>query len=414
MQMKRVVITGLGVVSPIGIGHRSFWPALLAGASGVDVITRFDTADFATKIAAEVKDFDPSQYMDKKEAKRMDRFAQYGVAAASLALEDAKLSVTPANAAQIGVYVGAGIGGMETLENQFAVLREKGPAKISPFFVPMMIGNMAAGQIAITFGIKGPSSDIVSACASGAQAVGDACRVIERGDSEVMLAGGAECAITPLAMAGFIAARALSTRNDDPKRASRPFDKGRDGFVMGEGAGVLVLESLEHAVARGARIYAEVKGYATTNDAYHITSPDPEVRGTVMCMQKALADAKLNPHEVDYVNAHGTSTDLNDKFETKAIKEVFGEHAQRLAISSTKSMIGHLLGAAGAVELIATALSIHTGVVHPTINRTSPDPECDLDYVPEGARSLPIRAALKNSFGFGGHNCSLVLTKYGR
>jgi len=384
----------------------------LAGTSGVDVITRFDTAGFATKIAAEVKDFDPSQYMDKKEAKRMDRFAQYGVAAASLAIEDAKLSISQDNAAQIGVYVGAGIGGMETLESQFAVLREKGPTKVSPFFVPMMIGNMAAGQIAITFGLRGPSSDIVSACASGAQAVGDACRVIERGDSEVMLAGGTECAITPLSMAGFIAARALSTRNDDPKRASRPFDKNRDGFVMGEGAGVLVLESLEHAAARGARIYAEVKGYATTNDAYHITSPDPEVRGTVRCMQKALADAKLNPHDVDYVNAHGTSTDLNDKFETKAIKEVFGAHAHRLAISSTKSMIGHLLGAAGAVELIATALAIHTSTVHPTINRTSPDPECDLDYVPEGARNLKIRAALKNSFGFGGHNCSLVLAKY--
>lgn len=412
--MKRVVITGLGVVSPIGIGHQSFWQALLAGTSGVDAITRFDTANFATKIAAEVKDFDPSRYMDKKEAKRMDRFAQYGVAAASLALEDAKLDVTPDTAPHIGVYVGAGIGGMETLENQFAVLRDKGPTKVSPFFVPMMIGNMAAGQIAITFGLRGPSSDIVSACASGAQAVGDACRVIERGDSTVMLAGGTECAITPLAIAGFIAARALSTRNDDPQRASRPFDKERDGFVMGEGAGVLVLESLDHAVARGAPIYAEVKGYATTNDAHHITSPDPEVRGTVRCMQKALADAKLDPRDVDYVNAHGTSTDLNDKLETKAIKEVFGEHSYRLAISSTKSMIGHLLGAAGAVELIATALAIHQGVVHPTINRTSPDPDCDLDYVPEGARSLKIRAALKNSFGFGGHNCSLVLAKYGR
>ncbi|MBT9177382.1 MAG: 3-oxoacyl-(acyl-carrier-protein) synthase 2 [Firmicutes bacterium] len=411
--MRRVVITGLGVVSPIGTGHHAFWQALLAGTSGVNHITRFDTADFATKIAAEIRDFDPGLYMDKKEAKRMDRFAQYGVAAASLALKDAGIAVTPDNAEQIGVYVGAGIGGMETLESQFAVLKEKGPAKVSPFFVPMMIGNMAAGQIAITLGLKGPSSDVVTACASGAQAVGDAARLIERGDSEVMLAGGTECAITPLAVAGFNSARALSTRNDSPATASRPFDKERDGFVMGEGAGVLVLESLEHAVARGARIYAEVVGYATTNDAYHITSPDPEVRGTVKCMQKALADAKLAPSDVDYVNAHGTSTDQNDRLETRAIKEVFGAHAYSLAISSTKSMIGHLLGAAGAVELIATALAIHDGIVHPTINHTTPDPDCDLDYVPEGARKLSIRAALKNSFGFGGHNCSIVLAKYG-
>lgn len=410
--MRRVVITGLGVVSPIGTGRQAFWESLLAGKSGVEAITRFDTSDFATKIAAEVKDFDPGLYMDKKEAKRMDRFAQYGVAAATLALQDAKLSVSEDNAEHIGVYVSAGIGGMETLENQFAVLREKGPAKVSPFFVPMMIGNMAAGQIAIELGIKGPSSDIVTACASGAQAVGDAARVIERGDIEVMLAGGAECAITPLAVAGFCSARALSTRNDSPHTASRPFDTARDGFVMGEGAGVLVLESLEHALARGAHVYAEVIGYAATNDAFHITSPDPETRGTVRCMRKALADAKLNPHDVDYVNAHGTSTGLNDKLETRAIKEVFGEHAYKLAISSTKSMIGHLLGAAGAVELIATALSIDNGIVHPTVNRTSPDPDCDLDYVPEGARQMPIRAAIKNSFGFGGHNCTIVLAKF--
>ncbi len=409
---RRVVITGLGVVSPIGTGHQAFWQALLAGTSGAGRITRFDTTDFTTQIAAEVKDFDPSLYMDKKEAKRMDRFAQYAVAAASLALQDAGMAVTPANAEQIGVYVGAGIGGMETLENQFAVLRDKGPAKISPFFVPMMLGNMAAGQIAILLGPKGPSSDTVTACASGAQAVGDAARLIERGDCEVMLAGGAECAITPLALAGFCAARALSTRNDSPATASRPFDKERDGFVMGEGAGVLVLESLDHALARGANIYAEVRGYAATNDAYHITSPDPEVRGTVKCMQLALADANLAASDVDYVNAHGTSTDQNDRFETRAIKEVFGEHAYNLAISSTKSMIGHLLGAAGAVELIATALAIKEGMVHATINYASPDPDCDLDYVPEGARKLSVRAALKNSFGFGGHNCSIVLAKY--
>jgi len=410
--MRRVVITGLGVVSPIGIGRDAFWQSLLQGKSGVGPITRFDTAMFATKIAAEVKDFDPGLYMDKKEAKRMDRFAQYGVAASVLALKDANLTVTEDNAEHIGVYVSAGIGGLETLENQVAVLKEKGPSKVSPFFVPMMIGNMAAGQIAIALGLKGPSSDIVTACASGAQAVGDAFRLIERGDCDIMLAGGTEGAITPMSVAGFNAARALSTRNDAPESASRPFDRERDGFVMGEGAGVLVLESLEHALARGARIYAEVRGYATTNDAFHITSPDPEGRGAQRCMQKALRDAKLRPEEVDYVNAHGTSTDLNDKLETKAIKEVFGEHAYKLAISSTKSMIGHLLGAAGAVELIATALSIDTGHVHPTINRTNPDPDCDLDYIAEGARQMPIRAAIKNSFGFGGHNCTIVLTKY--
>lgn len=410
--MRRVVITGLGVVSPIGIGHSSFWDAALAGKSGVGRITRFDTTGFATQIAAEVKDFDPGLYMDKKEAKRMDRFAQYGVAASLMALQDSGLTIDGANAEDVGVYVSAGIGGLETLESQCLVLREKGPGKVSPFFVPMMIGNMAAGQIAIALGLKGPSSDIVTACASGAQAVGDAFRVIERGDSEVMLAGGAEGAITPLAIAGFNSARALSTRNDSPETASRPFDKERDGFVMGEGAGVLVLESLDHALARGAKIYAEVKGYATTNDAFHITSPDPEARGAIRCFRKALRDAKLEPQDIDYINAHGTSTDLNDKLETRAIKEVFGDHASKLAISSTKSMIGHLLGAAGGVELIATALSIYHGKVHPTINLGNPDPECDLDYVSNGARELPIRAAMKNSLGFGGHNCTVVLAKF--
>jgi len=410
--MRRVVITGLGVISPIGVGHNEFWEAALAGKSGAAPITRFDTTGFATQIAAEVKDFDPGMFMDKKEAKRMDRFAQYGMAAAALALKDAALTVNEANAHDIGVYVSAGIGGLETLESQCAVLRDKGPSKVSPFFVPMMIGNMAAGQIAIALGLKGPSSDIVTACASGAQAVGDAFRVIERGDSEVMLAGGAEGAITPLAVAGFNAARALSTRNDSPETASRPFDKDRDGFVMGEGAGVLVLESLDHALARGAHIYAEVKGYATTNDAYHITSPHPDADGAIRCIAKALKDAKLSPQDIDYVNAHGTSTDLNDRLETKAIKAVFGEHAYKLAISSTKSMVGHLLGAAGAVELIATALSIKTGKVHPTINLHNPDPECDLDYVPLVARELDIRNAIKNSLGFGGHNCTVVLAKY--
>ena len=408
--MRRVVVTGLGVVSPIGIGHHDFWEALMRGQSGVAKITRFDATDFATQIAAEVKNFDPADYMDKKEAKRMDRFAQFAVAAAGLALKDADLTVSADNATDIGVYVSSGIGGLETMEAQWAVLRDKGPQKISPFFIPMMIGNMGTGQIALTYGLKGPTSNIVTACASGAQAVGDAFRLIERGDCEVMLAGGSEGSITPLSVAGFNAARALSTNNDNPTKASRPFDKERDGFVMGEGAGVLVLESLDHAIARGARIYAEISGYAATNDAYHITSPDPEATGTTRCMRLALRDAGVEPSDIDYINAHGTSTDQNDRLETKAIKAVFGEHAKNLAISSTKSMIGHLLGAAGAVELIATVKSIYEGVVHPTINLEHKDPDCDLDYVAEGARQLPIRAALKNSFGFGGHNCCIVVS----
>ena len=408
----RVVITGLGIVSPIGTGKEDFWKALLEGVSGVGPITRFDASSHATQIAAEVKDFDPGLYMDKKEARRMDRFAQYAVAASVLALSDSGLEVNEANAQCIGTYVSSGIGGMETLEAQCRVLNDKGPGRVSPFLVPMMIGNMASGQIAIRLGLKGPSSDIVTACASSAQAIGDAARVIERGDALAMLAGGAESAITPLAIAGFNAARALSTRNDSPASASRPFDLERDGFVMGEGGAVLVLEELEHARGRGAHIYAEIKGYATTNDAYHVTAPDPEARGAIHCIRKALADAGLQPEEIDYVNAHGTSTDLNDRLETAALKSVFGEHARRLAVSSTKSMVGHLLGAAGAAELIATSLAIENGVVPPTINLVHPDPDCDLDYVPNAARKMNVRAALKNSLGFGGHNCCLVLSQY--
>ena len=409
---RRVVVTGLGVVSPIGTGKDAFWQGLLEGRSGVGPITKFDASQHATKIAAEVKDFDPGLYMDKKEAKRMDRFAQFAVASGVLALADSGLTVTEANADGIGVYVSSGIGGMETLEGQCQVLGEKGPGRVSPFLVPMMIGNMASGQLAIALGLKGPSSDIVTACASGAQSVGDAARVIERGDAVAMLAGGAESAITPLAIAGFNSARALSTRNDSPENASRPFDKDRDGFVMGEGGAVLVLEELEHALQRGAHIYAEVKGYATTNDAFHVTAPDPSASGAIRCMSKALADACLAAHEIDYVNAHGTSTDMNDRLETMALKSVFGEHAARLAISSTKSMVGHLLGAAGAAELIAAAMSIDTGWVHPTVNLDEPDSDCDLDYVPKVARQMKVRAALKNSLGFGGHNCCVILTRY--
>jgi 3-oxoacyl-[acyl-carrier-protein] synthase II len=409
---RRVVITGLGIVAPIGTGKQAFWQALLDGKSGVGPITRFDASQHATRIAAEVKDFDPGLYMDKKEARRMDRFAQFAVAAGVLAIADAGLTVSEENADAIGAYVSSGIGGMETLEGQCQVLGEKGPSRVSPFLVPMMIGNMASGQLAIALGLKGPSSDIVTACASGAQSVGDAARVIERGDAVAMLAGGAESAITPLAIAGFNSARALSTRNESPGKASRPFDRGRDGFVMGEGGAVLVLEELEHALSRGAHIYAEVKGYATTNDAFHVTAPDPSAAGAIRCMNKALSDAGIAPNEVDYVNAHGTSTELNDKLETMALKSVFGEHAKKLAISSTKSMVGHLLGAAGAAELIAAALSIDTGWVHPTVNLEEPDPECDLDYVPNVARQMQVRAVLKNSLGFGGHNCCVVLARY--
>ncbi len=409
---KRVVVTGLGAVTPIGIGKDAYWQALIAGKSGIGPITRFDAADFSTQIAGEVKDFDPSLYIDKKEAKRMDRFTQFAVAASKMALEDCGIELEQEDRTRIGTMIGAGIGGMDTLNDQFRTLFEKGPGRVSPFFVPMMIGNMAAGQTSISFGLQGPCSCVVTACASGTNAIGDAFKIIERGDADVMLAGGTEAAISPIAMAGFCSMKAMSTRNDDPLKASRPFDKDRDGFVMGEGAGILVLESLEHAMARGAKIYAEISGYGTNADAYHITAVAPGGVQAARCMEQAIRDAGIEPSDVDYINAHGTSTGLNDKNETMAIKALFGEHAAKLAVSSTKSMTGHLLGAAGGIEAIASILAITESMVPPTINYETPDEEMDLDYVPNTARQREVNVAISNSFGFGGHNATVLFRKY--
>ncbi|MDR7532397.1 MAG: beta-ketoacyl-ACP synthase II [Armatimonadota bacterium] len=410
---RRVVVTGLGVISPIGIGHEAFWAALVAGRSGIRRITAFDPSPFATQIAAEVSDFDPTAYMDRKEARRNDRFVQFAYAAARLALEDARFTITPANATRVGVVIGSGMGGVITWEAQHRALLERGPDRVSPFFVPMVIGNMASGVTAILVGAKGPSECVVTACATGGNAIGDAARVIQRGEADAMLAGGSEAAITPLSLAGFAAMKATSTRNDDPPRASRPFDATRDGFVMGEGAGVVLLEALEAAEMRGAPIYAELLGYGTSTDAHHITQPDPEGDGASRAMLGALRDAGLAPEEVDYINAHGTSTLYNDRLETLAIKRAFGAHARRLAVSSTKSMTGHLLGAAGGVEAIACCLALRHQVIPPTINYHMPDPDCDLDYVPNAARPARLRAAMSNAFGFGGHNATLVLRAHG-
>lgn len=408
---KRVVITGLGVISPVGNDKESFWEALKEGKSGIGPITRFDASGMPVRFAGEVRGFDPNLFLDRKEAKRMDRFSQYAVAATKMALEDAGLDMARVDPERVGVVFATGIGGMETFEEQSRVLLEKGPARVSPFFVPMMIANMAAGQIAINIGARGINFTVNTACASGTNAVGEALRVLQRGEAEVVVTGGTEASVTPLAVAGFSSMKALSTRNEDPQAASRPFDRLRDGFVLGEGAGVLILETLEHALARGARIYAEVAGYGCTADAYHITAPDPQGEGAARAMALALADASLRPEEIDYINAHGTSTDLNDRLETLAIKKVFGPHAYKLAISSIKSMIGHLLGAAGAVEIVATALTIYEGIIPPTINYQEPDPDCDLDYVPNKARQQEVRAALSNSFGFGGHNAVVLLKR---
>ncbi|MBN2908266.1 beta-ketoacyl-ACP synthase II [Polycladomyces sp. WAk] len=409
---RRVVISGLGVISPIGNDLSTFWNNLIAGKSGVGPVTQFDASDFPTRIAAEVKNFDPLDYMDRKEARRMDRFVQFAVAAARQALEHAGLDMNQVDVNRVGVYIGSGIGGLATWEEQYQVLLNRGPNRVSPFFIPMMISNMAAGQVSILTGAKGPNSTSVSACASGTHSIGDAFRIIQHGDADVMIAGGAEATIRPLAFAGFCAARAMSTRNDEPEKASRPFDKDRDGFVMGEGAGVLILEELEHAKKRGANIIAEIVGYGMSGDAYHLTAPAPEGEGAARSMAHAIRDAGLKPEDIDYINAHGTSTDLNDKFETMAIKKAFGDHANQLAISSNKSMIGHLLGAAGGVEAVATAMTLKEQIIPPTINYETPDPECDLDYVPNEARRARIRAALSNSLGFGGHNATIVLKTY--
>ena len=409
--MARVVITGLGVVAPCGIGIETFWQNLITGVSGVGPITRFDASRHDCRIAGEVKGFDPLQWLDKKEARKMDLFIHFAVAAAQMAVEDAGLKVTSEEAERVGVFVGTGMGGVPALEESHRILMEKGPSRISAYFIPSIITNLASGQISMRYGMKGPNSCVCTACATGNHAIGDAFRLVARGNADVMVAGGTEAVITPLTIGGFSAMRALSTRNDEPTRASRPFDKDRDGFVMGEGSGVMILESLEHARQRGARIYAEIVGYGMSADAYHITQPAPDGEGAARSMALALADGAVRPAEVDYINAHGTSTPTGDVNETQAIKTVFGEHARKVAVSSTKSMTGHLLGAAGGVESVITVLTILHGQVPPTINYEVPDPECDLDYVPNTARLLPVRTALTNSFGFGGTNASLVFRK---
>jgi len=410
--MRRVVVTGLGVVSPLGIGADFFWKALVNGTSGVGRITRFDPTGYGCQIAAEVKGFDPLQWIDKKEVKKMDSFVQYALAAGLMAVEDAHLKVSDGRQERVGVLVGTGMGGIIMLVEQYQVLLEKGPDRVSPFFIPGIIPNMASGRLSMLLGAKGPNSCVSTACATGNHAIGDSFRIIQRGEADVMLAGGTEAVISNLCIAGFNNCKALSTRNDEPERASRPFDKERDGFVMGEGAGVLILEALDHALDRGAPIYAEVIGYGMSGDAYHVTAPAPEGEGAVQSMEKAIRDAGIPPETVDYINAHGTSTPYNDVNETLAIKRVFGDHAHRMPVSSIKSMIGHTLGAAGAIEAAATVLTLKHGIVPPTINYEFPDPDCDLDYVPNKAREVTVQLALNNSFGFGGTNATTVFRRY--
>ncbi len=408
---RRVAVTGLGVVSPIGTGKDAFWNALMEGRSGVRRIASFDPGAFTCQIAAEVTDFDPAAYLDRKEVRRNDRFVHLAIAATRLALEDAGFAISAANRDRVGVVIGSGIGGAHTWEEQHQILRERGPDRVSPFFAPMMIINMASGAVSMQVGARGPNFSVVSACATGGHAVGEAARIIQHGDADAMICGGSEAAITPLSLAGFCSMKALSTRNEAPARACRPFDAGRDGFVMGEGAGIVLLEAWDQAERRGARIYAELAGYGMSADAYHITQPDPEGDGAVLAIRTALADAGVDPSEVDYVNAHGTSTPYNDKFETLALKRVFGGDAKRIPVSSTKSMTGHLLGAAGGIELIACALAIDRKRVPPTINYEVPDPDCDLDYVPNAPRPAAVHVAMSNAFGFGGHNAILVVRR---
>lgn len=412
---KRIVITGFGVISPLGFTKEEFWDNLLHGRSGVSRITRFDTSNFACKIAGEVKNFNPENYIkDKKQIRRMDRFTQFALAAAQEAVADSKINFDKKNSHRVGVIIGTGIGGLSTLEEQHRLLLEKGPSRISPFLIPMFITDIASGEIAIHYQLTGPNYAVSSACASSAHALGDSLRLLRYGDADAMITGGTEAGTTPLGLAGFSNMRALSLRNDEPEKASRPFDKERDGFVMAEGAGILILETLEHASARGAKIYAELAGYGATDDAYHITAPEPNATSATRAMQIAIEDAGISPEEIDYINAHGTSTQLNDKIETLAIKKVFGKKAYQIPISSTKSMTGHLLGASGAVELIATILSMEKDYIHPTINLENPDPECDLDYVPNQARKKEINCALSNSLGFGGHNAVLIVKRYAK
>jgi 3-oxoacyl-[acyl-carrier-protein] synthase II len=409
---RRVVVTGLGLVTSLGNDLETSWKGILGGISGIAPITKFDTTNFSSKFAAEVKGFDPLLFIDRKEARRMDLFLQYGIGASVMAVQYAKLDVSKIDCDRFGVIIGSGIGGISTIEVQHTRYLEGGPGKISPFFVPMMISDIASGRVSILYGARGPNYCTVSACASGSHAIGDAFRWIKFGDADIMIAGGTEAAITEMSLGGFCSMKALSSRNDEPQKASRPFDMKRDGFVLGEGAGIAVLEELGHALKRGAEIHAEVIGYGMTADAYHITAPDPNGAGAARAMAVAMREGSLSPRDVDYINAHGTSTELNDKFETKAIKEVFGDHAKEVAVSSTKSMIGHLLGAAGGVEFVFTVLSVKQDVVPPTINYEHPDPECDLDYVPNTARKKVVRAALTNSFGFGGHNACLAVKKF--
>jgi 3-oxoacyl-[acyl-carrier-protein] synthase II len=405
-------VTGLGLITPLGTGLQKTWEGIRKGASGIDRITSFDTSEYPVQMAGEVKDFNPEDFIERKEVKKMDVFIQYALGAGTMAVEDAGLKITEENADRVGVVVGAGIGGIKTIERYHSVLLESGQRRISPFFVPMLITNLAAGHISMRFGARGPNSCVTTACAAGTHAIGDAFKIIERGDAEVMIAGGSESAITPLTVAGFANMKALSCRNETPQKASRPFDLERDGFVIAEGAGIIVLEALDHAVRRGAKIYAEVIGYGMTADAYHMTAPDPEGRGVVNCMRMALRDAGIAPTAVDYINAHGTSTPYNDKHETTAIKQVFGEHARTLAVSSTKSMTGHLLGASGGVEAAFCALALSESIIPPTINYEYPDAECDLDYVPNHARHADLNVVMSNSFGFGGTNACLVLKRF--
>ncbi|MDY0407880.1 beta-ketoacyl-ACP synthase II [Paracerasibacillus soli] len=411
MKARRVVVTGLGAVTPVGNDVQSMWGNIIAGKSGIDFVTRVNKDEFPAKIAAEVKDFDPLLYMDKKDARKMDLFTQYAVAASKMAVEDAKLVIDEKNADRVGVWIGSGIGGMQTYEDQFRRFMDKGYRRVSPFFVPMMIPDMAAGQVSIQLGAKGINSCTTTACAFGANSIGDAFRAVQRGDVDYIITGGAEAPITNMSFAGFSSMKALSF-NEDPTSASRPFDKNRDGFVIGEGAGILVLETLESALERGADIYAEIVGYGATGDAFHITAPAEDGEGAARAMKQALETAGMSPNEIDYVNAHGTSTELNDAYETSAIKQVFREHAHNLAVSSTKSMTGHLLGAAGGIEAVIAIKTIEEGIIPPTINYETPDPACDLDYVANEARHQKVKAVMSNSLGFGGHNAALIFKQY--
>lgn len=409
---RRVVVTGMGLVIPTGIGVQTAWKNICEGKSGIGPLTRFDTNGFETKIAAEVKGFNPELYIDKKEVKKMDLFIHYAIAATQEALKDAQLAITPENSEQIGVIVGTGLGGLPSLEKYHTILLQKGPGRISPFFIPMLIANLAAGQIAIQFGPRGPNTCVVTACATGAHCIGEAFRAIVYGDAEAMITGGTEANITPLTIGGFNSMKALSTRNDEPEKACRPFEKNRDGFVVAEGAGIIILEELQFALRRNAKIYGELAGYGYTGDAYHITAPSPDGDGAVRCMRMAIKDAGLKSEDVDYINAHGTSTQLNDLTETIAIKTVFGDHAKEIPISATKSMTGHLLGAAGSTEAIFTILALRDGIMPPTINYDEPDPQCDLDYVPNVARRQPLNIAMSNAFGFGGTNATLIFKRF--